>query len=128
MPTNRPSKQELVEAVREFLENKIQPAIEGGIAFHTRIAINILKIVERELEFGPGLDAQEHERLGKLLGKEGSLDELNAEFCRRLREEDVDYGDKDLIEHLRLTAIGKLSMDNPKYSAYKRVIGETAAE
>ena len=28
MPTNRPNMKELVEAVREFLETKIQPAMD----------------------------------------------------------------------------------------------------
>ncbi|MCP4752384.1 MAG: hypothetical protein GY866_15935 [Proteobacteria bacterium] len=128
MPTNRPSMKELVEAVREFLENKVQPAIEGQVSFHTRIAINMLKTVERELELSPELDSQELLRLQGLLGKEGSLEELNSELCRKIREESLDYQSDDLIEHLRLTALGKLSIDNPGYSAYQRVVGETEGE
>ncbi|MBI4768145.1 MAG: hypothetical protein HY787_26705, partial [Deltaproteobacteria bacterium] len=46
MPSNRPHKIELVEAVREFLENRVQPTVEGQVSLHTRIAVNILTIVE----------------------------------------------------------------------------------
>lgn len=124
MPTNRPTKKELVEAVREFLENQIQPSIEGQAAFHTRIAINVLKIVERELEYGPILDAEEHERLCRLLDQDGNLEDLNANLCQKLRDGSIDYTNDALIEHLRRTTMGKLSIDNPEYSAYKRAIGD----
>ena len=49
MPTDRPTVPELVEAVREFMENEVQPNLEGSVAFHTRVAVNVLRIVEREL-------------------------------------------------------------------------------
>ena len=120
MPTNRPNMQELVEAVREFLEDKIQPAIDGQISFHTRIAINMLKTVERELEIGPKLNQEELERLSKILGRKGTLEELNAELCEKLKSGELDYQNKALVDHLRLVALGKLSIDNPEYSAYKR--------
>ena len=80
MAANRPTKQDLVEAVREFLEKRIQPSLEGESSFHTRIAVNILKIIEREFEHGPGLDAEEHERLHRLLERDASLAELNSEL------------------------------------------------
>lgn len=120
MPTNRPNMQELVEAVREFLEDKIQPAIDGQISFHTRIAINMLKTVERELEIGPKLNQEELERLSKILGRKGTLEELNGELCEKLKSGELDYQNKALVDHLRLVALGKLSIDNPEYSAYKR--------
>lgn len=128
MPTNRPTGKELVEAVREFLENEVQPSIGGRASYHTRIAINVLKIVERELELGPKLNAEEHERLRQLLGQDGSLEELNAALCQRLREGNIDYENDALIEYLRQTVLGKLSIDNPGYSAYKRAIDEAGPE
>jgi len=124
MATNRPTKHDLVEAVREFLEKRIQPALEGESGFHTRIAINILKIIERELEHGPGLDAEEHERLRRLLERDGSLAELNSELCQRIRSGAIDIADEDLVRHLRQTTLGKLSIDNPEYSGYRRALEE----
>ena len=124
MPTNRPNIKELVEAVREFIENKVQPEIQGKTAFHSRIAVNALKIVERELEHGVRLNREEQARLVKILGQEGDLQDLNNRLCQALQEGDMDYNDPELLSHLRLTAIGKLSIDNPKYSAYQRAIQE----
>ena len=48
----RPTAEELVEAVREFLEKDVMSATEGRVQFHTRVAINALNTVQRELELG----------------------------------------------------------------------------
>ncbi len=46
---DRPNAIELVQAVREFLERDVMKATEGRVQFHTRVAINALGMVEREL-------------------------------------------------------------------------------
>ena len=79
-------------------------------------------LLERELEHGPGLDAEEHERLRRLLERGGSLAELNSELCQRIRSGPIDIADEDLIRHLRQTTRGKLSIDNPEYSGYRRAL------
>ena len=42
----------LVEAVREFLERDVMTSTEGRVQFHTRVAVNVLGMVERELREG----------------------------------------------------------------------------
>ena len=49
MTYDRPTAAELVEAVREFLERDVMAATDGRVQFHTRVAINALGIVEREI-------------------------------------------------------------------------------
>lgn len=51
----RPTARELVEAVREFLGERVVPSTTGQLSFHARVATNVLGIVERELAMG---DAQ----------------------------------------------------------------------
>jgi aminoglycoside phosphotransferase (APT) family kinase protein len=51
-PHGRPTASELLEAVREFLTGQVMPASTGQLAFHARVAANILGIVARELELG----------------------------------------------------------------------------
>ncbi len=51
-PHGRPTASELLEAVREFLTGQVMPATTGQLAFHARVAANILAIVARELELG----------------------------------------------------------------------------
>lgn len=49
-PHGRPTASELLDAVREFLTGQVMPATTGQLAFHTRVAANVLGIVARELE------------------------------------------------------------------------------
>ena len=121
---NRPTTRDLVEAVREFLETRVMPDLSGHTAFHARVAVNVLAIIERELELGPRLEAEELERLRRILGAKGATAELNRTLCQNIRDGGLDYLDPQLLDHLRKTAVGRLSIDNPKYSAYRRAMGE----
>jgi len=51
-PHGRPTASELLEAVREFLTGQVMPASTGQLAFHARVAANVLGVVARELELG----------------------------------------------------------------------------
>ena len=51
-PHGRPTASELLDAVREFLTGQVMPACTGQLAFHARVAANVLGIVARELELG----------------------------------------------------------------------------
>jgi aminoglycoside phosphotransferase (APT) family kinase protein len=53
VPYGRPTASELLEAVRDFLTGTVMPATSGQVAFHARVAANVLAIVGRELELGP---------------------------------------------------------------------------
>jgi len=52
-PYGRPTASELLDAVREFLTDQVMPATTGQLAFHARVAANVLGIVARERELGP---------------------------------------------------------------------------
>lgn len=122
MYDDRPNMKELIEAVREFLETKISLVVDKHTAFHTRVAVNVLKIVEREIELGPSLEAEENRRLSELLQSDGSVKELNKTLCNRLRDGKINMRDPKLLDHLKQTIMGRLSIDNPKYSAYQRAL------
>jgi aminoglycoside phosphotransferase (APT) family kinase protein len=51
-PFGRPTASELLDAVREFLTDRVMPATDGQLAFHARVAANVLGVVARELELG----------------------------------------------------------------------------
>ncbi len=53
-PYGRPTASELLDAVRDFLTGSVMPATSGQLAFHARVAANVLGIVARELELGLG--------------------------------------------------------------------------
>jgi hypothetical protein len=121
---DQPAIRELVAIVREFLERQAMPALEGRVAFHARVAANALGIVERELAQGAAAGEAERERLHALLGTDGSLDALNRELCRRLRSGDLTPETVGLVDHLRATTLAKLAVDQPRYSGYRRALGE----
>ncbi|HUR05999.1 MAG TPA: DUF6285 domain-containing protein [Nonomuraea sp.] len=106
-PHDVPSATRLVAAVRDFLADDVLPAVEGRVRFHTRVAINVLGMVEREIELGPA-QAQEHER--RLAGL-GVADD--AELAAAVREGRFD--DSALVEALRDAVRAKLEVANPGY-------------
>jgi len=117
---DQPSMRELVEAVRDFLEQKAMPELKGHTAFHARVAANALSIVARELEQGPNSAKGEVERLRKLLGHDGTLEDLNRELCRRIRAGDVTLVTPGLADHLTITTRDKVAIDQPNYAGLKR--------
>lgn len=122
MSAQRPNTLELVTAVREFMESEAQPALEGSTAFHARVAVNVLKIVERELATGADLDAADGERLAALLGHAGDTDALSAELAETIRDGRADLGTEGLTEHLWASVLGRVSIDNPRYVSYQRAL------
>lgn len=112
---DRPTVAELVGAVREYLERDVMPATEGRIAFHARVAVNVLGMVERELAIGGAQNAIEHRRLVELLGHEGTVRELTAELARGIRAGEWDARRDEAIDHVRATVHAKLEVANPKY-------------
>jgi hypothetical protein len=65
-PHDAPSAAQLVEAVREFLERDVMAATDGRVQFHTRVAINVLRMVERELAVGAAQEAEHSLGLAQL--------------------------------------------------------------
>jgi Domain of unknown function (DUF6285) len=112
---DRPTAAELVAAVREYLERDVMAATEGRVAFHARVAVNVLGMVERELELGEAQDAEEHDRLATLLGRDGSVRELTELLARSIRDGSLDVPWPDLIETVRGTVRAKLEVANPRY-------------
>ena len=124
---DQPAAKELVLAVREFLENVAMPKLEGHDAFHARVAANALAIVERELAIGPDSNAEEAARLRDLLGEDGSLHDLNVKLCDAISEGRMTLDTQGLADHLWLTTLTKLAIDQPRYAAYRRA-NDTIAE
>ena len=83
----RPTATELVEAVREFLETDVLPATEGRVKYQTRVAINVLGMVERELAQGPAEPRDDAELAAAI--RSGALDdrfeEVRAMLLRSVR-------------------------------------------
>jgi hypothetical protein len=116
---DQPSMLELVKAVQNFIETKAMPELKGHTAFHARVAANALGIVARELELGPKAANSEKAQLIALLGHDGTLDGLNRELCKQIRDGNLNIDSNALRQHLELTTLDKIAIDQPNYSGLK---------
>lgn len=108
-PHDVPTASELVEAVREFLERDVMNATEGRVQFHTRVAVNVLNMVQRELEAGAAQAGAHAERLA-LLGVSSE-----QELSDAIASGQLDDRLADVVEVVRATVRDKLEVANPKY-------------
>jgi hypothetical protein len=108
-PHDRPTAAELLEAVREFLERDVAAATEGRVAFHTRVAVNVLAMVERELARAAD-DAAAH-RSG--LDQLGYADD--AALAAALRAGELDERLPEVAEVVWASVLAKVDVANPRY-------------
>jgi hypothetical protein len=118
MAQDRPTASELLAAIADFLREEATPALdkaEPRLGFQMRVAVNSLSILEREARLGPAADAGEQARLAKLLGHDGTLEDLNRELASLLRAGTRDERDAALMAHLQATIADKIAIANPKW-------------
>jgi Domain of unknown function (DUF6285) len=106
---DRPTATELLTAVRHFLSTTLSDEVSGQLAFHCRVAANMLAIVERELA-----SQQEH-----AIAHRARLDRLgmadDAELAAAIASGAVDDRYPDVNAALRDAVWDKLAVANPKY-------------
>ena len=118
MAQDRPTASELLAAIADFLREEAPPVLdraEPRLGFQMRVAVNSLAILEREARLAPAADRREHERLKKLLSRDGTLSELNRELARQLRGGERGERDAALMAHLEATIADKIAIANPKW-------------
>ena len=109
-PHDVPSAEELVRAVREFVEGDVMDATEGRVRFHARVAANVLGMVERELAMGQRERAAHASALAHL----GVADE--AELTAAIRNGSLDHRRAEVLEVVRATVKAKLAVAHPEYT------------
>ncbi len=105
----RPSAEELLQAVREFLTDHVMPATDPSLAFHARVASNVIAMVERELVLGP---AQAEERATSLNGLGVSSE---RELAASIRSGDFSDSSAPLLETLANGVLSSLLVARPTY-------------
>lgn len=126
MTQPRPTAPELLDAVRTFLEDEVLPSLEGRLRFHTRVAVNVLDTVGRELRDGPGADAAEAAGLARLRSSgtwtsdapadtDTDVEALGRALAAAIRAGRVAIDDPALLDHLRRTAQADVAIANPRW-------------
>jgi signal transduction protein with GAF and PtsI domain len=88
--SERPTAQELTEAILEFLGGEILPTVtDQRLRFRTLVTMNALSIVFRELEQLPPVDDTEQRELAARIRAgdvaPGTLERVKADVAERLR-------------------------------------------
>jgi hypothetical protein len=125
---DRPTLEELIDAARMHLETNVIPAIKGDarLYFQTLVAINVLRVAERELLHGWSHAQAEWRRLDQLEGESlpmpaspseaaAALRARNAVLSARIRAGDYDAESAALFAHLLATVRESLEIANPKF-------------
>lgn len=122
---DRPTYDELLEAIETFLDKEIVPNVPGSRGFHARVAANAIRIIRRELEHREEQLLAEWQGLDTLLGpaeRPATLDALadalrtrNQQLAERIRAGDADEGDfaRQVREHVHRTVAEKLRVSDP---------------
>lgn len=125
---DRPTLEELIEAARLHLETNVIPALKGDakLYFQTLVAVNVLRVTERELTDGWSHLQAEWRRLDQLEGEarsipaspteaQAALRVRNAALCARIRAGAYDEDSAALFAHLQATVREALEIANPKF-------------
>ena len=116
MSQDRPTATELIQAVREFLEQDVMTTgTDARVQFHARVAVNALGMIERELTVGRELDAAERQRAAALLLRDDDVRNLERELAARIRDGSLDDRLNAVRSHVRETVREKLLVANPGY-------------
>jgi hypothetical protein len=113
-----PAATELLASVSRFLRYDVLPSLTGSLAFNLKVSLNALELVGREIQQQRDADQKEHGRLVKLLDRNAELETLRNELCDKVASGAITLNETALRDHLRATAIDRLAIDQPSYSAY----------
>lgn len=108
-PHDVPTAAQLIESVREWLQNDVLVATSGRIQFHSRVAINVLAMVERELAMG-AVQADDHTRRLATLGFAS-----DRELAAAIREGSIDDRIEDVVAAVWSSVLAKVEVANPSY-------------
>jgi hypothetical protein len=105
----RPTAAELIAAVAEFLESDVRESTAGQVNFHSRVAANALRMVERELHD----DAEAADGVAGALARVGCIDE--AQLAAAIRAGELDGGNDHVQSALRALVGRRLAAAHPGY-------------
>lgn len=114
MPLNRPTQDELLEAVAEYLSQPVNDP--NADHFYRRVAFNVVNLVRREQAQSVDFQNTERATLLTLLEADTSLSttELNQQLDRAIASGDLALTPQ-LTDALLAIAEHKLNIDNPRY-------------
>ena len=118
---DRPTAQELLATIAELLEGEVLHALEGPLQHQVRVAGNLSRILEREIELGAENEEREVALLSEVLGEDAAGRDaraLSQELVDRLNAAHDDQLERRALRALVEIVRGKLAIDKPGHDAY----------
>jgi hypothetical protein len=115
MPESTPDAPTLLKAAVKYLEEELLPTLGGYHRFKTRVSVNVLNTVRRELELRTRQEESERARLAAILGHDGEIKVLNNELAERIRSGALSTVDPILRAHIRQSLADALAINNPRW-------------
>ncbi len=125
---DRPNLYELVDAVRMHLEQNLVPAAKADprLYFQTLVAVNVMRIIGRELQLGEAHANAEWQSLNQLEAVDmpaparytelqAALAERNVRLSATIRQGVYDSLHDALLPHLKSVVAAQLEVANPRY-------------
>jgi hypothetical protein len=119
---DQPRGADILAAVSKLLRETLMPQLPANAAFQARVAANAIDLVAREINFGETVESEALGRLQALLGRDGSLQDLEADLSGRIRRGELDLQSEGLADHLWRTTLDKMKIDQPTYASYRRTL------
>ncbi len=126
---DRPTIDELLEAIAGYLRDDVMVNTQGRTNFHGRVAMNAVEMLRREIATLEDHLAREWDGLDHVLGVSpmpphltavrDALTERNKDLSARIRNGDADDPEwrRAVMHHLRRTIHDKLTVSNPALAA-----------
>lgn len=111
-----PDAKGLVRAISAFLRQDTASEPSSYRRFQSKVAIHLLRILEREVVERPKIEAAQLERLQGIFSTSRSdLEELSRRLAEAIRSGDIDPSRGDIQAHVRECVEENLLVSNPRW-------------
>ncbi len=111
----KPSLAELLDLARRVLRDDVAAELGGAARYKALMAANAMAIVGRQIATGDGADETARQRLREILGRDGTLAELERALADALRSGALTAGKAGAVHaHLVETTRARLGESNPR--------------
>ncbi|SIN93158.1 Predicted kinase, aminoglycoside phosphotransferase (APT) family [Parasphingorhabdus marina DSM 22363] len=112
---------ELLTALQDWNSEHVLPGLKGHNKFQSRVAGNALGILQRQEDWGRLFADAQQRRLAAIGYDHGQV-------CRALSEGVLDIATPGLWDHLRLSALERLSIDQPRYAGLQTALKKWSSQ
>ena len=111
-----PDAQGLVRGIAAFLQQDAASGRSSYRRFQSKVAIHLLRILEREIAERPKIEIAQRERLQEIFDtSRPDLEELNRRLAEGLRSGEIDWDRDDIQAHVRKCVGENLFISNPRW-------------